>query len=96
MTDLTPITGDDHDEILLRRVADALGYDLAKAVSGDGDCGGHGPGQQLTHVLRLLKVEQVRMYRKGWQRIVDAETPAVPDLIFNEQNEIANLPPPQL
>ena len=96
MIDSSPLNGDDHDEILLRRVAEALGYDLAKAVSGDGDCGGHSPRQQLTQVLRLLKVERTECYRKGWQRIVDAETPAVPDLIFNEQNEIANLPPPQL
>ena len=44
----------------------------------------------------VVKQDRERLYRKGWQRIVDAETPAVPDLIFGTEMDTANLPSPRL
>jgi hypothetical protein len=96
MTTLNPTPiGFDPDEALLEKVADALGYDLEMIEKGE-DPGGKCPCCAIDDVMDLVKAEAEKAYRKGWQRIIDAETPSVADLIFDMEMETANLPPPEL
>lgn len=93
MTDLHPHDGTDHDAELVARIAKALGYDLEKIERGE-DPGSKCPCCAIDALIDLVKDERLRLYRKGWQRIVDDETPPVPDLIYGTQLEVADLQPP--
>jgi hypothetical protein len=60
-----------------------LGYDLEAVEAAKEDYGGDCPCCQIEALMNLLLDERERMYRKGWQHIVDGETPPVPDLLFS-------------